>query len=128
MLEINIRIMNTRTFLLNLAECVCVCVFQCGVNQFTPRILLRNVPGKHHVAALSSLPQDVSGLASPAPHSLPVMRDLFMPCQGSGNEKMHEAQSRLRRSLASELLLRDGHYLQGLPPDRFYDLVSILKE
>ena len=118
--------MNTRTFLLNLAECVCVCVFQCGVNQFTPRILLGNVPGKHRVAALSSLPQDVSGLASPAPHSLPVMRDLFTPCQGSGNEETHEAQSRLRRGLASELLLTDGHYLQGLPPDRFYDL--ILKE
>lgn len=41
---------------------------------------------------------------------------------------MHEARSRLRRNLVSELLLRDGHCLQGLPPDRFYDLTSILKE
>ena len=34
-LEINIRIMNTRTFLLNLAECVCVCVSVRGKSVYT---------------------------------------------------------------------------------------------
>ena len=53
--EINIRIMNTRTFFLKLVECLFVC-FSGGVNQFTSRILLRNVPSKYHVTALMLTP------------------------------------------------------------------------
>ena len=57
-LEINIRIMNTRTFLLILVDCLFASVWG---NQFTSRILLRNVPSKYHGAALMLTPTGCLG-------------------------------------------------------------------